>query len=127
MRALAFLLLLFGPVLAAPAAAGLWIWRSFPGDPDSPAYALAAGAATGLVVFALVRRRSLVRQATMLALTFLWAGWLWMGLTDRRYDWTYVPPMRAPDGAERAILLLIVLAYLTLYVLVEEARPRRVS
>ncbi len=63
----------------------------------------------------------------MLALSVLWAGWLWMALTDHRYDWTRAPALHAPDGTERFTLLLIVLVYLTLYVVAEQTRPRRVS
>lgn len=124
MRALALLLLFFGPVLTAPTAAGLWTWARFRGEPDAPIYGLAAGAAVGVAVFGLLRRRGLLREVTMLALSVLWAGWLWMALTDRRYDWTRAPALHAPDGAERFTLLLIVLVYLTLYVLAEESRPR---
>jgi hypothetical protein len=125
MRALAVLLLLFGPVLSAPAAVGLFAWRRLGALPDAPLYGLAAGALTALVVFALVRRRGLARQASLLALMAFWAGWLWMGLTDPGYDWTRVPALHAPDGSERLALLAIVLVYITLYVLAEEGGPSR--
>ena len=127
MRALALLILLFGPGLAAPAAAGLWTWRAFGSAPDRPVYGLAAGAAAGLVVLGLLRRPGLLREVTILALSAFWAGWLWMGLTDDRYDWTGAPMLHAPDGLERFALILIVLVYLTLYVVAEAARPRRVT
>ena len=62
-----------------------------------------------------------------MALSLFWAGWLWMGLTDRRYDWTGAPTLHALDGMERFALLLIALVYLILYIVAEEARPRRVT
>src|SRR5436305_1754372 len=112
MRALALLLLLFGPMLAVPAAAGLWAWDRFRAEPGAPVYGTIAGAAAGLAVFVLIRRRGLLREATILALSIFWTGWLWMALTDRRYDWTRAPALHAPDGLERFALLLIVLVYL---------------
>jgi len=124
MRTLAFLLLLFGPVLSAPAAVGLWTRRLLGGVAHADACALTAGAVAGVAVFALLRRRGLRREVTILALSAFWAGWLWMALTDRGYDWTRAPALHAPDGFERFVLLLMVLVYLTLYVLAEEARPR---
>ena len=127
MRALALLILLFGPGLVVPAAAGLWTWRAFSSAPDGPIYGLAASAAGGLVVLGLIRRRGLLREVTIVALSCVWAGWLWMGLTDDSYDWTGAPALHAPDGLERFALLLIVLAYLILYVVAEAARLRRVT
>jgi hypothetical protein len=127
MRALAVLLLVFGPVLSAPAAVGLFTWRRLAGQPDAQIDGWAAAAIAGLVVLGLVWRRGLVRQATMLALMVLWAGWLWMGLTDPSYDWTRVPALHAPDGSERFALLAIVLVYITLYILAEEGGPFRPS
>ena len=127
MRALALLILLFGPVLSVPAAAGLSTWRVLRGQPYAEAYALAAGAAAALAVLALLRRRGLLREVTVLVLSVFWTGWLWFALTDPRYDWTRAPALRAPDSLERIPLLVIVLVYLTLYVLAEEARPRRIS
>jgi hypothetical protein len=127
MRALAVLLLVFGPVLSAPAAVALFTWRRLEGRPDAPTYGLVAGAAAGLAVLALVRRRGLLRQATLLGLMVFWAGWLWMGMTDPGYDWSSAPALHTPDGAERCALLLIVLVYISLYVLAEESTPRRTA
>ena len=127
MRALALLILLFGPVLSAPAAVGLWTWRQLRGEHDAPFYGLAAGAAAGLGVFGLLRRRGLRREATFVALSCFWAGWLWFGLTDPSYDGTGAPALHAPDGLERFALLLIVLVYLILCIVAEEARPSRVT
>ncbi len=127
MRALAFLILLCGPVLSAPAAAGLLTWRLLQGQSNAEAYALAAAVAAGLAVFALVRRRGLLREVTVLALSAFWTGWLWFALTDPHYDWTRAPALRLPDSLERIPILTMMLVYLTLYVLAEESRPRRVS
>ncbi len=127
MRALAVLILLFGPVLSAPVAVGLWTWRLLQGQPHAEAYALAAAAAAALAALALLRRRGLLREVTVLVLSVFWAGWLWFALTDPRYDWTRAPALRMPDSLERLPLLVIVLVYLTLYVLAEETRPRRIS
>ncbi len=127
MRALALLFLFFGPVLSAPVGAGLWAWRQFRAEPNAPVYGLAAGAVAGLVIFGLIRRRGLLREVTMLVMSSFWAGWLWMALTDRRYDWTQAPALHAPDGVERFALLLIVLVYLMLYVVAEESWPGRVT
>ena len=126
MRGLAFLFLLFGPVLSVPAATGLWAWRRLGDQPHALAYGLAAAGGAGLVVMALLWRRGLLREVTMLALSVFWAGWLWFALTDDRYDWTRAPALRMPGSVERMPLLAIVLAYLTLYVLAElkpSARP----
>jgi hypothetical protein len=127
MRALAVLLLVFGPVLSAPAAVGLWTWRQLQGRPEAQTGAVAAACVAGLVIAGLIRRRGIVRQVVLLAAMSFWAVWLWMGLTDPHWNWTRAPALHAPDGAERCALLLIVLAYITLYVLAEEAGPKRLS
>jgi hypothetical protein len=127
MRALALLLLLFGPVSSAPAAVGLWIWRQLEGRPHAAAYGLAAGAVAGVAVLALLRRRGLLREVTVLALSTFWAAWLWFALTDRGYDWTQAPALRVPSTLERMPLLSLVLVYLTLYALAEQRPPRRLS
>ena len=124
MRGLAFLLLLFGPALSVPAAAGLWTWRRLGVQPHAEAYALAAAGAAGLIELAVLWRPGLLRQATVLALSVFWTGWLWFALTDARYDWTRAPKVHLPDGLERMPLLAIVLGYLTLYALAVQ-RPAR--
>jgi hypothetical protein len=127
MRAFALLLLLFGPVLSGPAAAGLWTRAALTGQP----YAEVCALGTAVVVLALeavlLRRPGLLREVAVFLLSSFWAGWLWLGLTDKAYDWTQPPGFRTPDSVERVALLLIVLVYLGFYVLAEHTRPRRVS
>lgn len=128
MRPLTLLLLLFGPVLSLPAAAGLGTWSLVKGQPMAPFHALAATVAAGLLVFALVHRPGLVRQISMLALSAFWAGWLWLALTEKGYDWTRLPELRAFAPLERIALVLIVLVYLVFYIVAEEhRRPRRLT
>ena len=124
MKALAILVLVFGPVMSVPAAVGLWAWRFFSGKPHALDYALGAGAAAGVAMLALLSRRGLVREAAMLAATLFWTCWLWFALTDARYDWTGVPALHVPGSMERIPMLAIALAYLTFYV-VAEHRPAR--
>lgn len=126
MRTLALLILLFGPLLSAPAAAGLWTWARLVGTPYAELYAIAAGVLAALVVAGLVRRRGLVREASICALSIFWAGWLWLAMTDDRYDWTDLPQLRAPDRLGRMAVILIVLVYLMFYVVAEHTRPKRV-
>ena len=113
--AVAGLLLLCGPVLAAPVAAGVWTWRALAG-PDT---ALIAGAGAAVVVFgielACLRRHGLVQQVGVLILSAFWAGWLYLGLSAHGYDWTAPPPLKTPDPAGWMLILAAMLAWLTLY------------
>jgi hypothetical protein len=127
MRSLSLLLLLFGPVLSLPAAAGLGTWSMLSGQAMAPFHALAATVAAGLLVFVLVRRPGLLREIGMLALSAFWAGWLWLALTEKDYNWTRLPEPRATTAMDRVEIVLIVLVYLMIYVVAEECRrePRR--
>jgi hypothetical protein len=127
MRALALLLLLFGPVLSAPAAAGLWTWAWVGDQQYGLAYAAGAAGTAALVVAAAIHRQGLLREFAILALSGFWAGWLWLEMTARTCDWLQPPELRAPDGMDRVAITLIVLIYLTLHIVAEQARPRRVS
>ncbi len=127
MRAFALLLLMFGPLLSAPAAAGLWTRAALEGRPYAELYGLGAAVAVLALEAALVRRPGLLREVAIFVLSGFWAGWLWLGLTDKTYDWTRLPTLRTPDGAERIAVMLIVLVYLTIYAVAEHTRPRRIS
>jgi|WetSurMetagenome_2_1015567.scaffolds.fasta_scaffold54641_2 hypothetical protein len=127
MRAFALLLLLFGPLLSAPAAAGLWTRAALEGQPYTDLYAIGAAVAVVALEAALVRRPGLLREIAIFLLSSFWAGWLWLGLTDKTFDWTRPPMLRTPDGTERIALMLIVLVYLTFYAVAEHTRPRQVS
>jgi len=123
MRVVAILLLLFGPLLSAPAAAGLWT-RAWLGEGGQAlASAIGAGVIAALLVVAMLRRPGLMRQVAVVVLSAFWAGWLWLEMTAKVGDWTRPPPLHAPDGAERAAILLIILAYLMLYTVAAQRRP----
>ena len=124
MRWFAWLLLTCGPLLAAPAAAGLWMRARLAGGEGADLYALSAAAGALLVVALLISLRGLVREVTVLILSAFWALWLWSGMIDEGYDWTSLPPFRGPDAAGRVVILLTVLVYLTLYA-AAESRPTR--
>lgn len=124
MRWLAWLVLTCGPLLAAPAAVGLWTRARLSGVHDGDIYALAAAAAGLLAVGLLISVRGLVREVTMLVLSTFWSLWLWLGMTDDGYHWARLPQLRIPDPACRMMILLTILVYLTLYV-VAESRPSR--
>jgi hypothetical protein len=126
MRWIAWLFLICGPLLAAPAAAGLWARARLSGMHGSDLYALAAASAALLAEGILISLRGLVREMTILALSAGWALWLWFGMTQEGYDWFSLPPISAPDGTGRVVITLIMLVYLTLYA-VAESRPHRAT
>jgi hypothetical protein len=127
MRVFSLLLLLFGPLLSAPAAAGLWTRAWLQDRPDADLYGLGAAAAVVALEAILVRRRGLVREVAILALSSFWAGWLWLALTDKGFDWKQPPAFRTPDSLERIALMLIVLVYLTFYAVAVHTRPQRLN
>jgi hypothetical protein len=124
MKWLAWLMLVCGPLLAAPAAAGLWTRAHLASAHGADMYALAVAAGCLLAEALLISFRGPVREATVLALSIAWAFWLWFGMTREGYDWRSLPPVGAPDGAGRMVITLITLVYLTLYV-VAESQPHR--
>lgn len=125
MRWLAWLVLVCGPLLAAPAAAALWTHARLAGFDGVDLYALAAASACVLVEALLISVRGVVREATMLAGSIAWSFWLWFGMTREGYDWLSLPPIGAPDGLGRMVITLIALVYLTVYAVAEACRPRR--
>jgi hypothetical protein len=124
MRWIAWLLLACGPLLAAPAAAGLWTRARLAGVHGAELYGLSAAAGAMLVEGLLISVRGLVREVTVFMLSGFWAMWLWFGMTDEGYDWTSLPAIHVPDPVGRMMVMLIMLVYLTLYA-VAESRPLR--
>jgi hypothetical protein len=111
MRLIARLVLLIGPGLSLPAALALWTREAFSNDLCA---AGAAAAAIGLE-FLLLRRRGLLREATVLALSGFWSLWAWLALTDPGYAWTALPAWRAPDSRGLMIVILATIIYLVFY------------
>lgn len=125
MRWLAWLVLIFGPLLAVPAAVGLLAREHLAGVDGRELYALAAAAGCVLIEALLISVRGLVREATVLVASLAWAVWLWFGMISEGYDWRSLPHVGAPDGMGRVVITLTVLVYLVLYVVAESARAKR--
>ncbi len=115
MRGIAWLLLALGPLLAAPAAAGLWTRTHLAGAHGADFYAAAAAGAVLVKEAILLSIRGWVRDLTVFALSGFWAGWAWLGMTQAGYAWTTPPALRAPDNygwmAIMAAMLLAVMVY----------------
>jgi len=124
MRGLAWLLLLLGPLLSSPAAAGLWVRARLAGAPSGDLYAVGAVVAVLAVEALLLRRRGTLREAAVLILSAFWAAWLWLGLTQADYDWSGLPLWRTLTRADWMVGIVLVLIYLAFYGLAE-APPRR--
>ncbi len=122
MRGLTLLLLVLGPGLAAPAAAGVWAWRT----QADPRLAALLGIIAALVVagaeFALVRRRGVARQVAVLALSGFWVVLAWLGISQNHRDWTTLPVWRMPGAGGQMIILLGVLIWLMLYHVADGSR-----
>ena len=127
MRGLAWLLLLLGPLLSAPVAAGLWTHARLSGVQGADLYAGAALIAVAGVEGLLLWRRGVLREAAVLALSAFWAGWLWLAMTQVGYDWRALPLWRSLSSADWMVGIVLVLVYLAIYGLAdtrEERRPR---
>ena len=111
MRAFAWFLLLFGPVLSLPAAAGLWAHAHLQSDD----YALAAVAGTLFVEAMALAKPGLVRDVAVFLLACFWVVCGWLALTQSGYDWSDLPEWRMPNGIGQMAIILAVLAYLMFY------------
>jgi hypothetical protein len=116
--------LICGPLLAAPAAAGLWTRAVFHSTAGADFYGLAAATAVLLAEALLLSFRGLTRQLTILAASGFWAGWAWLGFLRRGYDWMRAPLWRAPDQRGWMLIIALVLVWLAVYALAEGRRDR---
>jgi hypothetical protein len=122
MRGFAWLLLWLGPLASAPAAAGLWLRACLGSVHGADLYAVAGAAAVLLAEGLILSFRGLAREVAVLAGSGLWAGWLWLGMTQAGYRWTALPDWRAADAFGRIVVVLTVLIYLTLFAAAETGR-----
>ncbi len=119
MRALALTLLLLGPVLSGPAAAALLARQLLSEAHLSEVYAVSAAAVVLVVEVLLLRRRGLLRQVAVLALSSFWAMWAWQGLTEPHFQWSQLPHWRSPDRGGEMVIIIAIIAYLMLYELAD--------
>ncbi len=113
MRWVAMLMLFLGPLLAAPAAAALWIR----GELQGLAAFLAVIAAEAMVM----ARPGVLRQAVLFGLSVLWCAWLWLALTRPGYDWSSPPPWSSLTRRDLFPIGIGTLVYLAFASVAEEA------
>ena len=111
MRAFAWLLLLFGPLLSLPVTAGLWAHEHLRGDD----YVLAVVAGALILEALALGKRGLMREVAIVLLSGLWVGWMWLALTQADYDWSGMPAWRMPNPIGQMVIILAMLVYLMLY------------
>jgi hypothetical protein len=124
MRGIAWVLLALGPLIAAPAAAGLWTRAHFAGAHGADFYGVAAAGGVLVIEGLLLSLRGLVRELSVFALSAFWAGWTWLGLTQPGYAWTAPPIWRAPDPRGWMVIIAAMLLALAIYGLADGGRRR---
>ena len=113
------ILLMLGPVLWAPAWAGLRAAQLVPGPWWPWIAGLTVGVMTALVqTWLLVQRNPILRYPIVALFAAAWVGGLWLELTSPRHDWvTTAPTLHAPGPWAWALIAVGTVIYAGIYLL----------